>query len=209
MTVNFYKSTSEILIFNFDAILNKDNYYWMVVGYNGYNEKEFEFDIEEAKELWNKIYNEYCKKSNDVTTLYYYEVLDQLGYLKVRKYFVGVLLDQLSTFKREQEEIDLFIDALSKWRFFIDNKKPLELELKRMYRQLRASENRIGLKESELEGLKEDQQEPMSLTTQAVKLALGLGKDKIDTKTITVDEWLALSDELKIINEYKNKKRVA
>lgn len=200
---HFYKGLSDIWIFNFDEIAKTSNYSYLVVGYNGYD--EVEFDYIEAQKLWKKLYNDFCKLSNDNTSLLYYELLDQLGYLKTRKLFVLALLNQLKYFKKSNSIRKQYIFELSEWEYVIDPKNPLEDELKKMYQLVRANDNKIGLVESEIAFLKDDEQESMSLVKQAIKLAQGLGKERIDTKDTTVEYWLELFEELRITNEYRRK----
>lgn len=175
----------------------------MVIGYDGYN--EVDFDEIKAQELWEKIYNDFCKLGNDNTSLLYYELLEQLSYLKMRKLFVLSFLNQLEFFKKPDFILELYFSELAEWGYKIDSKNPLTDELDKMYLLIRGNDNKIGLVESEIKFLKEDEQEPVSLVKQAIKLAQGLGKERIDTKTTTAEEWIGLFDELKIINEYKRR----
>ncbi len=201
--VHFYKGCSDISIFNFDEIAKTSNYSYMVIGYDGYN--EVDFDETMAQELWKKIYNDFCKMGNDNTSLLYYELLDQLGYLKMRKLFVLALLNQLKFFKKPGSILKLYFQELAKWRYKIDPKNPLVDELAKMYQLVRINDNKIGMVESEIKILKDDEQEPMSLVMQAIKLAQGLGKENIDTKKTTVEHWLGLYEELRITNEHKRR----
>lgn len=201
--VHFYKGCSDISIFNLDQIATTNNYSYMVIGYDGYN--EVDFDEIKAQELWEKIYNDFCKLGNDNTSLLYYELLEQLSYLKMRKLFVLSFLNQLEFFKKPDFILELYFSELAEWGYKIDSKNPLTDELDKMYLLVRGNDNKIGLVESEIKFLKEDEQEPVSLVKQAIKLAQGLGKERIDTKTTTAEEWIGLFDELKIINEYKRR----
>lgn len=122
-----------------------------------------------------------------------------------------MLLNNLEYFEEILEAHDFYITELAKWGYEINIKNPLKDELKRMFQLIRANDNKIGLVESEIEFLRDDEQEPISLVKQAIKLAQGLGKERIDTKTTTVEEWIGLIEELKITNEYKlrNRRKVA
>lgn len=204
---HFYKGCSDIWIYNFDKIAKTNNYSYLVIGYDEYN--EVKFDEEKARKLWKEIYNDFCKRSNDNTSLLYYQLLEELGYLKMRKTIALVLLGQLEYFEKMSEVHDFYITQLAKWNYEINIKSSLEDELKRMYRMVRFSDNKIGLMESEIDLLRGDEDESMSLVKQAVKLAQNLGKERINTKKTTVEEWLAMLEESKEINEYKRKRKVA
>jgi len=201
--VHFYKGCSDISIFNFDEIAKTNNYSYLVIGYDGYN--EVDFDEIKAQELWKKIYNDFCKLSNDNTSLLYYELLNHLSYLKMRKLFVLALLNQLNFFKKSNSIKKLYFSELAEWGYKSDPKDTLKDKLEKMYRLVRANDNKIGLIESEIEFLKEDEQEPMSLTKQAIKLEQGLDRNEINTKTTSVEKWLGLFDELKIRNEHRRR----
>lgn len=204
---HFYRDCSELFVFNFHKIAETKNYSWLVVGYDGRN--DVKFDIDEALKVWSKIYNEFCKLIGDNKTIMYYDLFLHLGELKVRKYYVISLLNQLDLFNKAEETVDLYIDALSKWRFFIDKDKPLDVELKKMRRQLRAADNKIGLIESELKEINEDEEEPMSLAKQKIRLVQALGRNDIDVKKTTLEEWHYMIEEVKEINEQRNKNRAA
>ncbi len=205
--IHFYKGCSDLSIFNFDQIAKTSNYSYLVISYDGYN--EVDFDEIKAQKLWKKIYNDFCKMSNDNTSLLYYELLNQLGYLKMRKLFVLALLNQLKFFEKSNSIRKLYFLELAEWGYKIDPKNPMKDELKRMYQLVRANDNKIGLVESEIEFLKEDEQEPMSLIKQAIKLEQGLDRNEINTKTTSVEKWLGLIDELKTRNEYRSRRKSA
>lgn len=207
MKYKFFKDCSDLFIYNFNEVVENNNYMWLVVGYDGYDDIK-DFDVEIARELWNGIYNQYCKLSDNTTAILYYQTLTELGYLKVRKHHVNILLDQLSMGKTD-EITAMYIDALSRWRFYINKRNPLEMELKKMQRQLRAANNKIGLMEDELKQMREDDAEPMSLVKQAVRIEQTLNRNNIDTRKTTVEKWLAMYDEVKLINEMRSKKKVA
>ena len=196
----FYKDRTDLPIYNFDQIARTGNNMFLVRDYDGYT--EVEFDEDEANKLWGEIYEDFCKRTNDNASLLYYENLEELGYLKMRKIFVLSLLDQLGRFMTPETKQAL-VDELAEWKYVIDITQPMEKELQRMARLVRAYDNKIGLLEDEIENMKPDEEEDMSLVKQAVKLARALSRENIDTRKTTVEHWLALMDEAKEANKHK------
>lgn len=173
------------------------NYAYLVYGWDEYR-KAFQ-DDDHCKELWSEIYNEYCKITQDNTSLLYYDIHKELSYLKTRYYIVSKLLDIMvsGTVLDNEKLLNTYIEALKSWRYFINTSKPIEMEIQRMYRDLKLSENKIGLKESELEAFDSNEEERASFTSEVVGLELALNKNNIDPKKTSVEKWRAMIDNLK------------
>lgn len=204
MEARFYRDCSEISIYNFNKVVETDDYSWLVVDYDGY--KPVEFDEEQAADFWRDIYNEYTKLSDNNETALFYELLLEIHRLKIRRYFVTILIQELRI-GGTQKVVDGFIDSLKKWRVFINPDRPLNTELDKAERQLRAAQNKIELKENELEQLKERQEDAISLEEQIVRLEQGLGRNNIDPKTTSVKKWLVMIKEYKALLDRQRKMR--
>lgn len=197
-TPKYYRSLDEISIYVFHKIMETQDYSLLLIA--------GEHDDKIANEVWENLYTEYCKLSGDNSSLMYFAVYSELLYLETRFAIASKVLKQLIDCIDLPEVVEIYIDTLREWNYKINRKKPLKSEIERMLKQLKLSQNKIRLKKDELETYKpDDDSEPMTLTQQAVKLAQGLGKDKINTKTTMVDEWIFLIKELKEINEAKKK----
>ena len=202
-----YRDCSDLPIFNFDAIATKGNLSWLVVGFDGY--KEVVFDEQKAGKIWTAVYEEWKSLNDDNSTFLFYELLHEISKLKIRKYVAAILLSQIERIPRPKAQLKPFIDELAEWGFKIDIDGDMDYQMGKMERQLRATDNRIEMKEAELKALSEDNEESMSLVQQCVKLEQGLSRNDIDTKKTPVLKWIALLEEMKAINIHRNKKRVA
>lgn len=199
----YYRNCDELSVYNFHKVLETNNYSYLIVGFDDYN--LIEINEKEADELWSSIYEEYCKLTKNNKSLLYFAVFQELIYLKTRYQVARILLMQLSNGKNSEDFVLECIERLKEWKYKINKEKPLKDELSRMINQLKASENKIQMKQSELEDLNVDESEKLSLIEQNVKLELALGKNEINTKTTSVSKYIALFNEVKILNEAKNK----
>jgi hypothetical protein len=199
----YYTSCDELYMHNFSKILETNNYAWLVVGYDGYD--KVDIDEKEASEIWEEIYYEYCKLTEDNKSLLYFAVVQELVYLKTRYEVASTLLQQLE-FGIEDEIVRIkYFNALREWKYVIDKNKPLESELQRMYVQLNQSTNKINTKQSELEALKVDDSEKLTIIEQTVKLELALDKNEIDLKRTVVSKYVAMFKEVRLKNEAMKK----
>ena len=118
----------------------------------------------------------------------------ELDYLERRLHIVGALIHSIN----EENKIDFGVE-LNAWGFKFNAKKTVKSQLKTLNRQVRAAKTKISLKQSDLDQM-DSGQAPMGILKQKIKLERALGL-KIDIKTTSVDEWLALYDELIELNE--------
>ena len=137
----------------------------------------------------------------------YYELIGDIMYYQTRYKVVSELLKVMVSSPMKDEILDLYIAELSKWKYKINKQNPLEEEIKRMFTQLKQSENKIRILESELEALKKKNKKSKSLTLteQQVKLEQALSRNEIDVKKVSVAKWLMMIKEVKEINQAKRK----
>jgi hypothetical protein len=199
----YYRSCDDITLYNFHKVLETDNYAFMVIGYDGYD--EIEFDEQIAKSHWGNIYEEYCKLSEDNKSLMYFATASELLYMETRFQVATELLKHLVAHLAEPSIVSMCIEALKGWKFKIDKKKDLDKEIQKVFKALKGSKNKINLKRSELEAFKPEEGDEMSLTEQIVKMEQALGRNEIDPKTTTMAKWIAMNKELKLENEAKRK----
>lgn len=199
----YFRSCDDISLYNFHKVLETDNYAFMVIGYDGYD--DIDFDEQTAKSHWGQIYNEYCKLSEDNKSILYFSVASELMYLETRYLLGAEFLKHLVKHLNEPVIVSMCIEELKKWKFVIDKDKDLDKEIQQGFKNLKGSKNKINLKKSELEQFKPDEGEGMSLTEQIVKMEQALGRNEIDPKTTVVSKWIAMNKELKLENEAKRK----
>jgi len=199
----YYRNCNELSVYNFHKILETNNYAYLVVGFDEY--EKININEKEASDVWNLIYEEYCKLTEDNKSLLYFAIFQELLYLKTRFEVATTLLKQLSNGIDDKTVVLKYINALRVWKYKINKDKPLDEELDRMVNQLKASTNKIQIKQSELEDLNVNNSDKLSLIEQVVKLELALGKNEIDIKKTVVSKYIALFKEVKLINEARSK----
>jgi hypothetical protein len=174
--------------------------------FDGYNGVKKHDDIDK---VWKTIYDEYLDLSGDKTTMAYYELIGDIMYLTTRYKVVSALLSVLVTSAMEKEVRLLYIAELRGWDYVINTKNPIEKELEQMVIQLKQSENKIRIKESQLEDLKKENSsnENFTLIQQQVKLELALGKNEIDVRKVSVSKWIVMMNEVKEIKEQQRKQQ--
>lgn len=197
MAVRYYKGCDDLPIYNFQKIIETNNYAYLVYGWDE-NRRAFQ-DNDYCRELWDSIYNEYCKLTEDNASLMYYSLQKQLNYLKARYYIVSKLLDIMvdGTVLDSIELTEIYIQALKKWKYFIKRNKPIDEEIKRMYRELKISINKIELVEYELESFENTDEERVTFVSEVVGLEIALNKNEINPRTTSVSKWRAMIDKLK------------
>ena len=212
--MRYSRNCSEISVFSFYQVLEANDFRYIVMGWDGYEQLPKEFSEDTAKEHWAVIYEEYCKLSSDTKSLMYFAIACELLYLETRFEVAHRLIKQLILRKDVPEAVVLYIDALRTCNYKINPKVDLDEEIERIVVQLKQSQNKINLKKNELETFKpeEGDSEPMSLTEQMVKLEQALGRNEINPKKTSIEKFVAMIKEVKEINEHKakmNKKQMA
>lgn len=191
-----YTTTEDIPIFNFDKILTTNNYAYLVEGWNYRDEVEVP---EEAPQMWNDIYNEYCSKTENNEASIFYALVVELDYLETRFNIVVTLIESLSEHNKEA-----FGRELNAWGFKFNIKGNILDQIENLKRQLRAAKQKIDIRRNRLESMKSEEV-GTSLIKQNIKLKRITGLD-IDTKKTTVDEWIELHKEAKEIIDANRKK---
>ena len=198
MKTRFYNSCNDISIYSFNKIVDTDNYAYMVYGWDEY--EEIEFVKEDAIKHWKEIYSEYTELTDDNKTIMYYQLILLVSRLETKRYVVSKLIEMMLPNDMDEETLKLYIEALGEWNYKIDPKVPLQEELLRILRDLRAMENRIRLKRNELESYKTEGKS-LTLTQQVVKLERALEKNNIDPRKTSVEKWVAMLKEVAEINQ--------
>lgn len=210
--MRYSRNCSEISVFSFYGVLEKDDFRFLVIGWDGYD--QIEINETEAKEHWANIYEEYCKLSSDTKSLMYFAVACELLYLETRFEVATRLVKQLIVRKDVPEAVTLYIEALRTCDYKINPEVDLDEEIERIVIQIKQSQNKIRLKRDELDTFKPEDtdSEPMTLTEQMVKLEQALGRNEINPKTTSIEKFVAMIKEVKEINEHRakmNKKQMA
>ena len=206
--MNLYKDTSDMPISRFDKLYKTNNLMHLVVEYDGYTDVEVP---KGANERWQEIKNEWVKLLDDNTITYYYQLILECVYLQSRYTIVKNLLHVIySRLDMDNETLDNYIGALKEWRYLWNKKNSRLVEIERLLKQLKGSENKLNLKLDELETLKNDNgydDAPASLEKQAVILEQVTGKNNIDLDLTSVRKWVEIGKLANEINEQRRKNR--
>lgn len=198
-----YKDCYDLSIYNFDIIFKTKDFRYLVLGYDEYNDIDIPIG---AGKRWNDIYHEWIKLSDSNTMIYYYQLLSEVAYLETRYVATQVLIYEIYTQNMNEKTLDMYIEALKVWRYFYNKDNDKLSEVERLTNQHIASKNKIGLKRSELNGMKDEfSDNEQTLVGQAVILEQITGRNNIDIKTTSVAKWLEIGKIANTINEQKRR----
>jgi len=204
--MHLYKNCGDLPIYNFDVVYKTNDFKYLVVDYNGYDDIDIPKD---ANERWEAIKNEWVKLLDDATTAYYYQLVLEVVYLQTRYNVVKQLLKIVwDREDMDDESLAIYIGALGEWHYFWNEKATKANEVERLLKQLQRSQNKITLKLDELEKMKEEHnldEDASTLDKQAVTLEQITGKNNIDTRTTSVSKWVEISKLAESINEQRRK----
>lgn len=204
--MHLYNNCGDLPILNFDVIYKTNDFRWLVVEYNGYDDIKVP---KEANERWEEIKKEWIVLLDDNTIAYYHQLVLEVIYLQTRYNVVKELLQIV--WEREEMDDDtmaIYVKALGEWKYKWNSKNTKIKEIERMLKQLRASENKISLKLDELEKIRNENEydaEVNTLEKQAVVLEQITGKNNIDISTTSVRKWVEISKLANTINEQRRK----
>lgn len=204
--MHLYKDCSDLSIKKFDIIYKTNDFRYLIVGWDGYEEIEVP---KGANERWQDIRNEWIDLLDNNVIGYYYQLVLESVYLQTRYNVVKQLLNMIwirDEFDEESEKI--YVGALAEWNYKWNPKQNKTKEMDRLLKQLKRSENKIELKLDELEKLKKENDitdDVSSLEKQAVALEQITGKNNIDTEKTSVRKWVEITKLSESINEQRRK----
>lgn len=187
-----YSDLDEIPVYNFFKCSEGELKYL-------YSDRKGEINSN-IKEVWEGLYDEYCALTSTPKTRRYYELLGIIKGLEKRFEIAPVLINLL--LKTPKNSIELIVYELSKWDLKINSRKQLKSEINRIITILNNSKNKYKRYLRELEDLREQTGEGMTLAEQKAKLHRLLGIN-VDTKSTSVTEWLAYWEEVKLLSNKK------
>lgn len=183
---------------------DSSDYRYLVWGWDEY--EEITVDEPEADKIWEEIYKEYCKLTNDNRSLEFYRLQTQLIYLESRRYFANKLFVQILSTKMDNETFNMFMDEIRAWGFRYPKNKKNMADIEDLSRQLKSTGNRINILKSKIESFKAGSGAKMSLTAQCVRLEQALERNNIDPRTTSIEKWVELMNTVREINIERKKK---
>jgi len=203
--MNLYKDCSDLPIYNFDIIYKSQDFNYLVVEFDGYNEVSIP---KNANERWQAIKKEWAELIDDNTVAYYHQLMSEVVYLQTRYEVSGMFLKEIFEREMHEETLEVYIEALGEWGYKWNRKAKKLVEVKRLLQQRKSSENKLGIKLDELKELQKENElagEESSIEKQAVLLEQITGKNNIDIKTTSVKKWLEINNIANEINEERRK----
>lgn len=187
--MDLFLGTQDLPIYNFDKLLQTNNLSYLVIGWN--ERKEIELP-ENAQDRWNEIYNAYCEKTANNSSLTFYSLSCEVGYLEMRFTVIAQLIFGLCEANKKE-----FGRELNAWSIPFNIDGDIEKQVPNLKRQLRIIKQNLGMKTRKLEGLKGDNEgEPTSFLKQCIIINEQLGV-KIEMKKDSVDYFLTALERLK------------
>jgi len=202
--MHIYNGCHDLPIWNFHMIYTTNDFRYMVVGWDGYENIKVP---KGANEQWDKIKNEWIKLIDNNVIAYYNQLLLECIYLETRYEVVGKLLATILDYNMKADVLDKFKESLANWEYYWNDKNAKFVEVKRLYKQLKASKNKIKIKIDELKRLKEENDfegEGTTLEKQAIIIESVSGV-KIDIKKDSVTKWVEACKLTEKINEQRRK----
>jgi len=203
--MNLYKDCGDLPIRNFDIIYKTNDFNYLVVEFDGYNEVAIP---KGANERWQEIKKEWVELIDDNTIAYYHQLISEVVYLQTRYDVSGMLLKEIFERTMHEETLEVYINALKEWKYIWNRKASKLVEIKRLLQQRKASENKLNLKLDELKDLQKENENDDDATTlekQAVILEQITGKNNIDINTTSVRKWLEINKLATEINEQRRR----
>lgn len=188
--VRISRNCDEITAHHFFKLRETGDLQWMCPKYDGWKDISDRLP-ENTRECADDIADEYSKLTKNNTTLQYMEYIDDIEAAATRIYGAAVMLDMISLrWKSMSEESRAkYIKLLANWNFILNTSKPLDKELDRLHRQLRAAKTKLKRMEKEKEIMERDlKKEGVDIVEFKVTIQNLLKRD-IDLKRISIKEF--------------------
>lgn len=186
--MKLYLGIGDMPIYNFDKVLNTNDYRYLLVKWD--ERKEVEVP-ESANDRWKKIYNEYCERTAGNEALDFYSLSCEVAYMQMRFVIVSHLVFGLSEATKES-----YGKELNAWRVPFNTKGSIKKQIPNLERYLKILKQNLDMKSRKLSALKDKNVEQTTLLKQVIIINEKLGV-KINIKKDSVDYFLTALDRLK------------
>lgn len=198
--IRLYKSCDDLPLYNFEKAKKGDLKY-LVWGYDGFGKVKKPKNI---SKIWEGLLEEYSSLVKNNQLFQYYELITDISYQTVRITIVSELLHQISTRANIKKELQKeYYKELRGWGFLFNESKPLESEIQRLYRQIKAAKMKLSqmIKEKRRQESKKKDKTPFLKIKTRVENHL---KRHIDIRKTTVSEWVYIVEDI-----FNSKKKAA
>lgn len=206
--MEFYKSCRTLSIYNFDKIIETNNFCFLIKGYDEYSNEIDRLCIGEeiiAKEIFKDILYEYSELTFNRDVL---QNFNSQIYIEQDEFRLNAIKEVLRIYAiNEDLEVLCILNNLG---FNINIEGNIEEQIKSIIttvKRLNTKVNILKLKHSEKFNKKtnEDTEHKTSLESQCVHLEISLKLSyQIDTKITSVSKWISMFDAADKMNKPKN-----
>lgn len=193
---DYYTSIRNIPVWNFYEILNSGT-----LAHLFKDEPDPKVTVPEMQEVWNNIYNEYCKAAK-VDNRHFRQIA-KVEELKLKYQRIALLIEM--TDDRFTEVRTAAKLALKELGYVFNPDKPFEEELKRLRNELNILKTKISIETGKLPT--EEKHKANAMEQATVLEDILEGRREIDIYTITVEKWLAINDLAKKRIEARKKNK--
>lgn len=205
--MNIYRNISELMLYHFDKLINSEDLYWLIEGYDGYNKPE---KTEDLNAIWIDILQQYEEFSGDGTGLSIARKQTEIASLLSRHERALIGIEMYFTTEISKENKAKLKELLGKDNFIIDHKKNDQENSERLFRQCTALYTKIKLKVLELDAMmpnkgkevrKMDLEESLFILENVVDV-----KYQLSTRHVSVKRYLMLIKEAERRNQSNGKR---
>lgn len=177
---------------NFDMVKKDKSYNWLVYGYDGWGGVELP---DNSSEVWESIVNEYSELTKSNTMFQYLDLCSDESDMLTRVEMANALIYQIESRPNMfKETFKAYCKELRRWKFYYNEGKNRESELKRLKKQLEVVVGKIKLLQGEKKEF-EQSNKGSDLITTKVRVQNIIKRD-IDLRKISVKEWIVTLNTL-------------
>jgi len=205
MSVNYYKSCSNLPIYNFYKIIDEASYAYLSKDY--IEGEDFKFDVVEAEILFTKIIEEYSELTSNREVLVGFKM--QIAILNYE--FERDSLKNILEIFNETNDFEVLL-LLSSFGFDTSNKLGLDKLLKSVISRIKNLNNKIRINKvnytKRFKTTKKEIKRNLDKEALLLEMSLELGRE-IEVRKTSVTKWVNMvnisSEKAKQINSLKNK----
>lgn len=205
MSVNYYKSCSNLPIYNFYKIIDEASYAYLSKDY--IEGEDFKFDVVEAEILFTKIIEEYSELTSNREVLVGFKM--QIAILNYE--FERDSLKNILEIFNETNDFEVLL-LLSSFGFDTSNKLGLDKLLKSVISRIKNLNNKIRINKvnytKRFKTTKKEIKRNLDKEALLLEMSLELGRE-IEVRKTSVTKWVNMvnisSEKAKQMNSLKNK----
>jgi len=205
MSVNYYKSCSNLPIYNFYKIIDEANYAYLSKDY--IEGEDFKFDVVDAEILFTKIIEEYSELTSNREVLVGFKM--QIAILNYE--FERDSLKSILEIFNETNDFEVLL-LLSSFGFDTSNKLGIDKLLKSVISRIKNLNNKIRINKvnytKRFKTTKKEIKRNLDKEALLLEMSLELGRE-IEVRKTSVTKWVNMvnisSEKAKKMNSLKNK----